>query len=451
MRGFTAAAYQPVFMLQRDAYIYLAYAYRDDLAPSNFRPVAYSILFLKPLLTGDSLLTVAVAQHLVGLLVALALYLVMLRLGVPALLAALGTAPLLLDGYQIAIEHYVLTEAFFQALIVSALVLLAWRSRPGIAAAAGSGLLLGVATLTRFAGAALIAPCVLLLIVRRSGWSRLAALVVAFAVPLALYSFWFNSSFDTVGVTNRNGFFLYGRVASFADCSQVSVPRHLRRFCFTEPPEERGPSRGVFTLDNLGEISAVPNANALLMEFSRRMIVGQPLAYARVVWNDLVNYFEPTPPIEQEPYVKRWRFPLSIADADPRPFVLRHRASAPSRMGYQRFSIDRDLATRLRAYQDHVYTWGPLLALLLFTGLAGAVVGVFRRRDDHLPSAAALFALSGLVLLLVPVATTVYHFRYVIPVLPLAGAAGAIGATALLRRARSDGPVTARAALRDGG
>ena len=74
------------------------------------------------------------------------------------------------------------------------------------------------------------------------------------------------------------------------------------------------------------------------------------------------------------------------------------------------------------------------MAGLLLIGLAGAVVGIFRRREDGLPSAAALFTLSGTALLLLPVATTVYHFRYVVPVVPLAGVAGALGVAAIWRR-----------------
>src|SRR5918998_636171 len=439
LRGLTVTAYQPVFLLQRDAYTYLHHAVRPDFVPSQFRPVAYSILFLKPLLLTESLLVIGIAQHVLILLLALGLYAMMQRLTVPAVPAAIGTAPILLDGYQIAIEHYILTEAFFQALIVCALLLLAWSVRPHVASTFLSGLLLGLATLTRFAGAVLVVIAVLFLLVRRVGWLRLVALVLAFALPVVGYSFWFRSWFGTTGVTNRNGFFLYGRVASFADCRAVEVPHELERFCFEEPPEQRGPNRGFFALENLGGLAANPRANGLLSDFSWRMIRGQPLEYARVVLVDLMNYFEPRPPPQQEPYVKRWRFPLALEDADPRPFVLRHRGSAPARMGFQPFRIDSSMAARLRAYQDHVYTWGPLLAVLLLVGLGGATYGAVRRPLDRLAWVAALFALSALGLLLFPVATTVYHFRYVIPILPLAGAGGALGAAAFLGARRHPG------------
>ncbi len=52
-------------------------------------------------------------------------------------------------------------------------------------------------------------------------------------------------------------------------------------------------------------------------------------------------------------------------------------------------------------------------------------------------SACFLFAVTGLALLLAPVMTTVYHFRYVLPALPLLGPAGALGLSVLLDRLRA--------------
>ena len=49
------------------------------------------------------------------------LYALLVRLGVPKTWSALATAPVLLDGYQLNIEQYILTEALFELLLVSAL------------------------------------------------------------------------------------------------------------------------------------------------------------------------------------------------------------------------------------------------------------------------------------------------------------------------------------------
>ena len=49
-------------------------------------------------------------QHLVGLAMAVALYLMMRRHGVPRWLAAVATAPILLDAYQLQIEQTIMPD-----------------------------------------------------------------------------------------------------------------------------------------------------------------------------------------------------------------------------------------------------------------------------------------------------------------------------------------------------
>ncbi len=436
LRLLVVLAYQPVLMLQKDTYIYLQTAVSSG-NPSNFRPALYSLFFLKPLLIFDNLAIVPIVQHVAGLAISLILYVLLRRLAVPPVLAALGTAPLLLDGYQLDLEHYLLTETFFDILMVAAFILLAWKVRPSVPAVGLAGALLAMAGLTRFVGMTLIVPAALFVIFRRMGWLRFATLAVAFVIPLASYSLWFRSSSGTLGVTDRNGFFLYGRVASFADCSKLELRRELERFCFTEPPEERGPNYGVFALDvPPSKLQRIPNANAKLLQFSKSAIFGQPLDYVRVVVADFVRFLEATSPTDQEPYAKRWRFPRSLDDADPHPFVVKRKGSAPPNLGFEKFRIDRTRAEQLRTYQGILYTRGPILALLFVLGLIGAIVGLKVAEGRNLRAESILFVGSGLILLIVPVMTTVYHFRYVIPVLPVLGPAGALGATVISRRVR---------------
>jgi hypothetical protein len=443
LRVLVVMAYPPIFMFQRDTYTYLHAALAERLQPAGFRPLMYPILFVKPLLMGDSLLLVAVAQHVLGLGVAVLIYACLRRLELSPGLAALATAPILLDGYQLSIEHYLLSEALFQALVVGGLALLLWGPRPALAATAVAGILLGLSTVTRFVGGVVIVAALVYCVVARVGWARIGTLVAAFLVPLAAYSAWYESALGTYGITNRNGFFLYGRVSSFADCSKIDPPPNLRRFCLDKPPAERERNFGIFALSSvdLGELVRSKDANARLFDFSRAAIVAQPLDYARTVMADFGRFFSPMPPPEQEPYVKRWRFPLTVRDADPRPSIARFKGSAPPRLGLQPFEIDASLASALREYQSVGYTPGPLLGLLALLGLIGsALPGGARRRR----TACLLFTLAGAFLLLAPVMTSVYHFRYSIAALPLLGPAGALGASlagARLRRLRrSDAP-----------
>lgn len=433
LRIMVTLAYQPALMLQRDTYIYLQTAAGG--APPGFRPALYSIV-LKPAVWVGNLTVVSVSQHLLGLGVGLLTYLLLRRLGAGPWLGALGAAPVLLDAYQLDLEQYVLTETVFQTMAVGAVALLAWRARPAAWAVALAGVLLALAGVTRFVGVVLIVPAVIYVLWARLGWLRLGALVAGFALPLVLYSSWSSSGSEGAGIGAKNGFFLYGRVASFADCGRVDVPSELRRLCIDESPEERGPNYGFFTLGlPIRELDDDPRANAQLLDFSRRMILGQPFDYVRVVLADLWRFAEPVTPPSKEPYVRRWLFVSSIQEADPHPFVLRSGGSPPPRSGIeQTFRIDTGLAKPLRTYQRFVYLWGPLLGLSILVGLIGAAFGAPAREGRSMRASCALLSLSALALLLAPVMTTVYHFRYVIAPLPLIGPAGVLGLFALRMR-----------------
>ena len=70
-----------------------------------------------------------------GLLAAVLVYAVLVRRGVRRRWACLAVAPLVLDGYVIALEHYLLAESLFILQLAVAVALLLWRDRPGWALA----------------------------------------------------------------------------------------------------------------------------------------------------------------------------------------------------------------------------------------------------------------------------------------------------------------------------
>jgi hypothetical protein len=427
LRALVWLAYKPALLLQADTYTYLFQALGP--LPRGPRPAVYPLI-LKGLLVFDRLWVVTVAQHLVGLGLAVLLYALLRRLTVAPVVAALGVAPLLLEGYQLNVEQYVLTETFFEAMIIGAFALLAWRPKPPVVVVAGAGILIALSGLTRFAGLSLIPVALLYVLMRRFGWVRVLGLSVALALPIVAYSLWFRAETGYTGLSDRNGYFLYGRVASFADC-RVKVPEGLGQYCFDTPPEDRPVSQGHYTL-GLPKSDDPVQTNSDLLRFSREMIKAQPLDYAGAVAGDFGRYFEPSAPIEREHYVARWRFVRTIEEALPIPKMLKLGGRPPRALNSpEDFSIDRPLADKLQTYQDYVYMYGPLLAVALLIGVAGIVVPGRGGRD--LRAECALFALGGLALLLLPVMTTVYHFRYVLPTVPLAGAAAALGATAVWR------------------
>jgi hypothetical protein len=430
LRLIAMVAYRPVLMLQRDAYAYLNTAI--DLQPSGLRPALYSAL-IKPFVVLDVLWVVPVFQHLIGLGIATVLYALLRRLGAGPVVGAVGVVPVLLDGYQLNIEQYLLTETLFEAFTVAALVLVTWTIRPPIVATLGAGALLGGAVLLRFVGIVTIATVVAFALVRRIGWLDVGALAAAFASPLLLYASWYAADTGEFTIANRGGLFLYGRVVEFADCERVAVPTDERSLC--PDPDARAPQqKGLFTSGlDLKEAQENPQLEKRVVSFSRRMISNMPADYAAAVASDFARYFEWTSPDSREPGGARWRFPETIDDVNPHPDVARNRGSPPPESGLgDTFLIESEPASFLRAYQGIAWTWGPALVIMVGLGIAGSLLGGWSTRG--LGPVAALFTLSALALMLVPTLITVYHVRYVVPALPLLGVAGALGFTALQKR-----------------
>ena len=429
------------FLAYRPALIYYdSTRYIDrmrDLEPGQVRPAGYPA-FLKALPVDWELAVVPAVQHLFGLLIAVIIYALLIRLGVPRLWSALATAPVLLDGYQLNIEQYILSEALFELLVVAGCALLLWWRRPGPWPAALAGLLIAGAALTRLSAIPLIAVALLALIFLRAHWTRVAALAAAFAVPLLAYAVWYESAHGYYALSGYGGQFLYGRVAPFADCDGLDVPPQQRVLCPTEPPSERptiGEYMWVDEISPLYDLELEPGQRRPTVggEFARRIILHQPLDYAKVVAEDVLYGFSPTKSRRAGDLpVARWQFQehFPVYREPDTSEILRDD-------GYERGVADGTLAPFLRTYQRYVFTTGPLLAIALLLGLIAAA-GIGRARDSGLRTAAFLFTFAALAIYVPSVAASQFTWRYQLPLLVLLPPAGALGLAAL-RGVRSGG------------
>lgn len=441
LRVVTSIAYPPA-LVYIDSLGYLQN--EAHLRPELVRPLGYPV-FLRILPLGAGLWVVPLVQHLLAVAMAIAIYTLLLRLGVTRWLAALATAPVLLDAMQLNLEQQILTETLFEALLLASVVLLLWRRTPGLVAVGLAALALACATLTRSVALLVVVPAALAVLLLRTGltWrgvlTRLLVLGAAFALPLVLYAVWFQSLYGVYALNGYGGHFLYARVAPFADCRTLSLPSYERVLCPKQPVGQR-PSIEAFSWSRAksplfrlrvpasiahGKVHQVAQSQ-VAGDFAKRVIRHQPLTYLHEVEQSFVRGFAPTRTTHAgEVPVGRWQF----QDHYP---VYGQSLKLMARHG-ERPRVDGSLASFLRSYQRFGYTPGPLLAVTLVLGLLGAL-GLGRARQSGLRTACFLFSGATLVVLVAAVAVNQFSWRYQLPQLILLPPAGVLGLVALTGR-----------------
>ena len=424
-----AIAYDPA-LFHADSWGYLGAAVQFE--PPRARPFGYPVLlslFVEP---HPHLTLITTAQHLLGLVVGAVVYWYLDRRGVPRWLALMATALVVLDGYAITIEQYVMPEAFFTTALVGSLVLLT-ESR-GATGLVLSGLLLGAAGTIRTA-ALFMVPCwILYLLVVRRGWRVSAAAIVAAALPVIALGLANRHEYGNFSMNASSGWFAYGRIGEIAACGKIDYRPADRGLCSQQAPDEshrdvtfyiwneESPARRRFGSPWVGDLD---ESNRVLGSFARHVIRQRPGAYAQMVAADFGRYFDPNGPDNGAPRLPTHPDPGS----DPRRFVL-----VPDYEARQSFPDDA-----ARWYAERIKTWGPVMGLLVVIAF-GAVISMFRR--GALPpgrrSEIMLFSGSGLAMLLGSSATADFSIRYLVPSVPLLVIGGTLGLAYLLTlRARS--------------
>jgi hypothetical protein len=432
-------AFQPAIIVLADSngYLRTMVSFAEN---KQLRPALYPA-FLKAAVALDSLALVSALQHLFVLLLAVALYSLLLRLGVHRVAATVGVTPVLLDAYQINLEQHILAEALFESFVVGGVVLLLSWQKPPVWACGLAGLALALGAVTRFVGFGVIPFALLYLLVRRLGWVRLGSLAMGIVLALVSYAAWNSTITGDFAITDRGGHVLYAtKVSRFADCRGVALPQVERQLCIDAPVAER---KKVYPAWNkhspLADLEVPPGQDeyAIVGSFNRRMLVRQPLDYARLVALDFAAFFSWRPPPEQQALrVTRWQFfeDLSQVKAVARDLKISG-GSPPAEYGLdETFRIDRPLASRLRSYQRYGYQHGFIATAWLVLALLGGIVGKGRRGSHDLRIDSLLLTFAGLSLLMFPAFFSTFHFRYTIPAIPLLGPAGVLGATLLFNR-----------------
>jgi hypothetical protein len=430
VRMLATAAYVPAFSFP-DSLSYLEVARTGDA--DVHRTWGYSgLLALVDRFVGFRYLVVV--QHALGVGTAILVYALLQHRGVRRWVSCLAVAPLLLDGYVVVMEHYVMAESLYIFLLAAAVALLLWRDRPPWWAAGVAGAVLALGVLTRTVGLGALGVAALYLLVRlvrhTVRWPAVGAAAVGLVAVIVPYVVWFHSHTGVYALSDYTGHFLYGRVAPFADCEEVDVPARLHALCPSTPQDER-PNTDFFTWSPESPANSGRYTDEDLREFSALILRGQPLEYLGGTAGRTLDYFLPGRTAgAQDSCGAYWRFPASTTYESAGP------SDCPARMSRQGFGLEPvrpewrpALADVLARYQDWVHTPDIVLGGLVIVGLSGLVP--HRRRGPWRDNLDAVFCVSvGLALVAVPSATAVYDHRYGLPllvVLPVAAALASRG------------------------
>lgn len=440
-----------------DSYVYLGATLR--LRPDLSKSTGYS-LYLKALQPFHSLTLVTITQHLMGLAIAVMLYALLRRARVRPLWATLATAPVLFNGFEIQLEHMIMADTLFEFLLFAAATLLLWNRRPSWAAVLVAGLLTGYAVTVWSGGLVLPVIFFLFVIWRRMGWRPLAAIVVGCAVPILGYAAWFHSYSGSVGLTRSEGFYLYGRASSFADCAKINPPANLRYLCLDTPVTKRTPPGTlIWHIKQVHEVPGGPVSvagNKALRTFALDAIEAQPVSYAHVIVDGLVlsvdwkRYKYPSAGTVYDYYFHTKALQVPVNHSWIPGGTAGHDIRAYGHQGISRVVKPFDIL--MAGYERIFYLYGPLFGLILVLGL-GSLVRVYRRDGrfgirqfrlgrwrDGPDNPSKMPFVCAIVLLVFPIMVADFDYRYVLPVVPFACLAAGLAFSSPSRRPPSADP-----------
>lgn len=413
-----------------DSFTYVTSAVTMTLNPT--RPSGYSV-YLRALEPLHSYALVTISQHLMGLAVGVMIYaLARHRFGPPAWVAVLFSLPVLYDGFEIQLEHLIMADTLFLFLAMAAVTLVLWSPRPPWSVCLIAGLLLGLSAVVRATGEPLVAVFVVYLVIRfvphwRHLLAGLAACVVAFAVPVVAYAGWYDGQHGELAMTDSTGVFLYSRVMTFADCSQMRLPVTLLPLCTTVPPGQRPVAQAyIWTeaspLDRFPAPKFTPRVNKLAEQFAIKAIEAQPLAYASTVFDDTMRGFSWSRTIfPNAATYEEYLFGYKSLSIPPSPYHGYRSTEAYYVRGNPATAVVNPFATAIRVYERYIWLPGTVYGLILLIGLGGIVFG-WRRLGKE----ALLPWLCSAALIVVPAATAEFDWRYVLTAVPFGCLAAAL-------------------------
>jgi hypothetical protein len=442
VRAWLVVGYGQAFLGFTDSGLYVSSAHRALFGSPLYaaiyeKPVGYPI-FLRIIHFFSSDLGVTIlVQHILGIAAGVLLYKAVRRTGAPPYLGLFPAAVVFFGGTGLFLEHTLLGDApfaFVQAVGVYAAVRAV--TEPGLRWPLVAGLAIGVSFLIKPVGlaSALLVPPLLLLAAPGSRRRRLRSATTAALAIIAMILAYVGAQGLVTGYwgyLRYDGYNLYARAATFADCSKFTPPARTQLLCPTEPLGHRMSQNGFeysefSPIRRFIETSNPEDWNAGLQRFSIAAIEQEPVAYLKAILHGLPYYITP-------------RFGEGYTPAQLREELLNTTVWAEVIAGYyphaRAYTRKSGSISPLVSYEEHTRVQGAFLVLLLLVAIVGAPLLRGRQRLG-----AILFTLTAILSAILAVAGNSYDVRYAYPTFgPLAAGAalGAWGIATLLARERA--------------
>ncbi len=472
-RIYFLVVYHPALIGWTDTYTYLSTA-RGPLFQAQWTTAGYPI-FLRVLhIIWPRLILATIVQHVLGVLGGVLLFDAVRRAGLPRGIGLVPAAVVIMSGFEIVLEHAILTDAPFAFLVNIGLwcTVRAWSGRWWWSFAAGVclgfgaddreiGLLVlpvaacGVCLAPRNALASacesvrprLRAAARVLRVDRVSAahpiasWrgGAVAALLCGALTPILPFLYAHEQAVGNFDFTTSGAVDFYGRVAPWVDCSKFTPPAGTAKLCPSQPVRDRtGFEFWVFGADSpiveaYGGTGITPAQNAKVQAFALAAIEAQPLTYLGRVARDLVRLVDPSFTSSPNPAIGNAggdggatrdaaaMFSPPNAAVDNR-VVRTYYEASQLHAGDASLIVDW---TRLTEFQ------GPAMLLAILLALIAPILARGSSRRFALICVAA-----AAVLLIGPIATDFYSYRLEVPAFGPLAAAAAVGAYEIWRRAR---------------
>jgi hypothetical protein len=392
------------------------------LALGQLRPAGYPML-LRLLEPFHSLLLVTSLQHLLGIGIAVIVYGMLRYWGLPAWGACLAAVPTLFDYRQIALESYIVPDSVYGFAIVAAVALLLTRRSPRVWQCVLAGLLIAYASLLRGNGLPFVVVILAFMLIRRVGWKAFTAGAAACVIPVLCYMTLFYAAWGKFGITNSDGFFLWSRTTTFANCKVIRPPADLVPLC----PDKahlsgpgRTPSDYLWAPDAWFRHNAHPGINAannaLAMRFAVAAIEAQPVGYLKASAKDVLSIFLKT---DRRLSIHTMAF-TAAPDLPVLPWYWANDLRAYGHTTSNTHAV-QPYANLMFIYQRPVLFPGLVFLGVMITGLVGMV-----RNRRRWGGPGALPWVAAAVSIVVPPMLTWYTYRYALVAVPLACMAAAL-------------------------